>query len=225
MGCVPVDSECDEGEEPRHQVAIGRGFWLGRSEVTVGAYGRFVEEMRLWMPEAPDFDATWSRKDRPIVQATWHEANAYCKWAGGRLPTEAEWEYAARGGRQGQVYPWGNTIGRERANYGRGEDEAAEDSDVPAASSPTCSFAVTGHGLCDMSGNASEWVADWYDAAYYQRSPSEDPQGPATGEEGVVRGGSWSHGPRLLRSSARFSVARGLRRSSFGFRCALEAIP
>ncbi len=226
MGCVRGDDECDEAEKPRHEVTITRGFWLGKSEVTVGAYERFVQAMQLWMPEAPDYDAGWLAKDGPMVQVTWYEAKAYCEWAGDRLPTEAEWEYASRGGRQGQLYPWGNTISREQAHYredgGVGEPPGGEDPwENP---SPVCSFAVTGWSLCDMGGNVAEWVADRNDADYYKRSPARDPKGPPSGEEGIARGGSRFGGSRFLRNSFRFPLGRDYRRRSIGFRCALEGI-
>jgi len=92
MGCVPTDSECDAREKPRHPVTIGRGFWLGRTEVTVAAYRRFAAATGRPMPTAPDFNQGWLHDTHPMVKVTWHDATAYCGWTEGRLPTEAEWE-------------------------------------------------------------------------------------------------------------------------------------
>ena len=119
MGCVPSDSDCDDEEHPRHRVQITRDFWIGRTEVTVGAYEKFAAFHRLEMPLAPDFNQNWQFKEHPISRVTWDEADAYCTWTWGRLPTEAEWEYAARGGEEGLKYPSGQDIGKKDANYGR----------------------------------------------------------------------------------------------------------
>ena len=103
MGCVPDDEECDEDEKPLHFVEISRGFRMARAQTTVRAYQRFVAATEEEMPEAPFFNLAWQEKDHPIVRAKWAQADAFCQWAGGRLPTEAEWEYAARGGEEGFI--------------------------------------------------------------------------------------------------------------------------
>ena len=139
------------------------------------------------MPEAPDFNPNWKEVTHPIVKVTWHEAEAYCKWAGGRLPTEAEWEYAARGGKEGLKYPWGNGVTHDDANFaGTGGRDNRKNT------APVESFPPNGYGLYDMAGNVWEWVADWYDEDYYESlpedSPSLDPLGPSTSRKVRVLG-------------------------------------
>ena len=212
MGCVPSDSDCDDEEHPRHRVQITRDFWIGRTEVTVGAYEKFAAFHRLEMPLAPDFNQNWQFKEHPISRVTWDEADAYCTWTWGRLPTEAEWEYAARGGEEGLKYPSGQDIGKKDANYGRNV----------GGTSAVGSYPPNGFGLHDMAGNVWEWCADWYEGTYYKNSRSEDPQGPATGDPRVFRGGSWLDDPEYLRSSGRVRWAPQPRDFSVGFRCTRE---
>jgi formylglycine-generating enzyme required for sulfatase activity len=118
MGATPGDTKAGADEKPRHLVRISKGFWLGETPVTVASYQRFVTEKGLAMPSAPGFNPAWRQQDHPVVRVTWDQAQAYCEWAGGRLPTEAEWEYAARGGQDGLTYPWGNDVTPANANYG-----------------------------------------------------------------------------------------------------------
>ena len=124
MGAVPGDSEARDDESPRHLVTITRGFWMCRTEVTVRAYRQFCEETDRSMPLAPPFNPGWCNQDHPIVFVTWHDAVAYCEWAGVRLPTEAEWEYAARGGQEGWIYVWGNNRLRNGVRQANVRDEA-----------------------------------------------------------------------------------------------------
>ncbi len=196
MGCSAGDRECWADEKPSHEVTISKGFWFGQTHVTVGAYKRFASATGREMPSEPWFNPAWANGDLPVVNVTWDDAQAYCEWAGGRLPTEAEWEYAARAGRAEPRYT-SDEIGEKRANP---------------------------WGLFDMLGNVGEWVSDWYDPNYYQRSPSNDPQGRATGQERVLRNGAWmSSGTWYNRVSYRMKTLPSVRRDLVGFRCARQA--
>ena len=125
MGCVPDDSECYLRERPRHPVTIEQPYWVGQTEVPVKAYERFVKATDRAMSTEPrglkGFNDRWEKKQHPMVKVTWDDARAYCDWVAGRLPTEAEWEYAARGGQDGLKYPWGNERSHEEANLWRSD--------------------------------------------------------------------------------------------------------
>ena len=207
MGCSPGDSECDEAERPPHEVTISNGFWIGQTEVTVGAFKRFVAATERMMPPAPDFNKNWADNNMPMVYVHWRDAQAYCKWAGGRLPTEAEWEYAARGGSKAARYGNLEDIAWDAGNSGHGVHDVGKKR-------------PNGFGLYDMLGNVLEWVNDWYDLWYYKHSTPQDPLGPPTGKERVQRGGSFLSDPPQVRVSARLKYDPNYRNSSFGFRCA-----
>src|SRR5208282_6023750 len=154
MGCSPGDRECQPDEKPSHEVTITKDFWIGQTEVTVGAYKRFIAATGREIHAAPSFNQDWANENLPIVSVTWDESRDYCVWAGGRLPTEAEWEYAARGG-------------SKQARYGSLAEIA---SSSPYGSLPrgVGQKRANDFGLFDVMGNASEWVNDWYDEKYYQ---------------------------------------------------------
>ncbi len=210
-------------ERPAHRVSLG-SFYIAQYPVTNAQYRQFVLDTGHRTPYLDDARAereNWDqernlppagREDHPVVLVSWHDAQAYCVWAGGRLPTEAEWESAARGGLAGEPYPWGDGINRELANY-----------DNRAGTTPVGSYPSNPYGLYDMAGNVWEWVADWYDPHYYAVSPTEDPQGPATGTVKVLRGGAWLLFPEFCRVSYRFRNNPNFRFNLIGFRLAKSA--
>jgi serine/threonine-protein kinase len=212
MGCSPSDSECYDDEKPAHQVTITRGFWIGQTPVTVGAYKGFARATARQMPLlAPNFNNGWTNENMPIVNVTWNDAQAYCGWMGGRLLTEAEWEYAARGG---------NT----KARYGPIDEIAWYGNNSGGQTHDVGQKRPNGFGLHDMLGNVWQWVNDWYNERYYQSSPSQDPPGPTSGQYRVLRGGSWVSNPTGVRVSYRdrFNPAYRYVSNVFGFRCGGE---
>ena len=216
-------------ERPAHTVTLD-AYYIDRYEVTLSLYRKFLEEGNHDAPPTWDAEAATSVGDRPAIGMRWESAAAYCRWAGKRLPTEAEWEKAARG-TDGRRYPWGEMQPFvDIANYNRGM----------WVSEAVTLMAVTGglegmsvrHGLKEggkspfgvshMAGNAAEWVADWYERDYYHKSPGRNPSGPMTGEKRVLRGGSWADVPSALRATARFSAEPNFEDRTVGFRCATD---
>jgi formylglycine-generating enzyme required for sulfatase activity len=161
------------------------------------------------MPQAPIFNKDWTHENMPIVNVTWDEAEAYCGWMGGRLPTEAEWEYAARGGTTKEHYGPLDDIAWYRQNSGLQPHAVAQKR-------------ANRFGLYDVLGNVWEWVYDRYDQNYYQSSPSQDPPGPADGHLRVVRGGSFNDPPNFVRLSRRTWGSPADRCHDYGFRCTWE---
>jgi len=209
MGCSPGDSECYVDEKPAHRVTITKGFWMGQTEVTVGAYRRFVASTGAQMPAAPDFNEGWHNQDMPIVNVTWDDATAFCGWAGGRLPTEAEWEYAAR-------------AGSTEARYGPIDEVAWYANNSDGKTHEVAQKRPNAWNLYDTLGNVWEWVDDRYGKNYYAASPERDPRGPDSGDGRVLRGGSWSNYPRVVRVSFRYWINPGLRGNYGRFRCGGE---
>lgn len=207
-------------ERPVHQVFV-KAFALAQHSVTNDQYERFVRETGHRAPYLDDPRAesdNWNQEKRtyppgrahhPVVLVSWRDAQEYCEWAGGRLPTEAEWEKAARGGLRGKLYPWGDDIDPSLANY-----------DNRDGTTPVGSYPPNGYGLYDMAGNVWEWVSDWYDATYYRRSLQQNPQGPEKGTVRVLRGGAWLLFPQFCRAAYRFRNSPDFRFNLIGFRLA-----
>jgi sulfatase modifying factor 1 len=172
-----------------------------------------------------DSDAPQDRLDHPVTLVRWEDAIAYCAWLSGatgrmiRLPTEAEWEKAARGGVEGKRYPWGDSIDRQKANFL--DDPSAK---TGQGTTPCRSFAANAYGLFDMAGNVWEWVQDWHSVSYYATSPLHAPAGPREGTLRVVRGGSWlASDTRMLSCSHRHKVPPDTYSYGIGFRVACSA--
>ena len=206
----------DEGtsdNQPVHEVYLD-AFWMDKHEVTLGQYQQFVEETGF------DTKGSGESEDHAVTDVDWYDAQAYCEWAERRLPTEAEWEKAARGGLEGKKYPWGNEdpvciSGSENGARFNDHDQCDD-----LGTAPVMSYAPNGYGLYDMAGNAWEWIFDWYGKDYYGTSPSENPRGPVSGNEVVLRGGSWIHDAYPLRTAHRDRNPRSEADHDVGFRCA-----
>lgn len=206
----------DPDEAPAHTVYLD-GFWIDRTEVTNAAFQKCVAAGACSRP----LNASNSREsyfnnpafaDYPVVYMNYYDAEAYCRWVGKRLPTEAEWEKAARG-TDGRRWPWGDTFDPTKLALGPGDDTAPVGSN-PAGASP--------YGVLDMAGNVLEWVADWYAPDYYAQSPPNNPQGPETGVDNVLRGGRWWDAEYDLRTTKRWHFGSNTRNPSLGFRCARD---
>jgi formylglycine-generating enzyme required for sulfatase activity len=190
----------ESGEKTAHEVILN-AYYIGKYEVTNRQYKAFIELTGLKPPTTwEDGNFPEQVADHPVTGITWEDAYAYCDWLSDfskkkyRLPMEAEWERAARGGLTGMKFPWGNDINKLRANYGKNYSEGT----TPAGKIKPNEF-----GICDMAGNVAEWVADWYSEEYYGQSPKENPKGPDSGSKKVVRGGSWRDDAEDIRVSVR----------------------
>ncbi len=206
-----------DDQSPAHEVTLD-AFRLDQTEVTNAQYDGCVAAGVCEEDEYPR-DREVNGDAQPVVGVSWYDALAYCSWVGGRLPTEAEWEYAARGP-ENRTYPWGDEPWVGAANCS--EKDCA---DGFKATSPVGSFpqGASWVGALDMAGNAWEWVNDWYRGGYYGWSPAENPPGPETGQAKVLRGGSWEYNWANLRSSNRDGATPGFRNTHVGFRCASDA--
>lgn len=230
---MPWSAAAFDDEGPAHMVMLD-AFLIDKQEVSNRHYGEFMKATRHPAPAYWD-DPRLNTPEQPVVGVNWYDAKAYCEWRGKRLPTEAEWEKAARGP-AGSLYPWGNTFDETRVNFGKRADATAPVTAYPQGASY--------YGVLNMAGNVFEWVADWYDPHYYGRhDTSVNPTGPAkpiwlggtgtyvdrltVGEKRVIRGGSWIAPEGTTRATHRFwnhplnnSYGVGL-----GFRCAQTAPP
>ncbi len=241
MGSEATDAEVNE--QPVHTVSVD-AFYMDKYEVTVGQYKAFIQATGH---RAPDWDlvAEYSPTDKhPIVDVTWHDAMAYAAWAGKRLPTEAEWEKAARGGLSGQTYPWGdaapngtqcNFADRNLAfDWANWADETADDGYEYTA--PVGRYPANGYGLYDMVGNVWEWCLDEWDSDFYASSPRDNPFSGGTITEvinnfthvknlRVLRGGSWYSNARGVRVASRGGDSPANPDLNDGFRCARAVSP
>ena len=211
MGCnEQVDRQCQADEKPYHKVYLD-AFYIDKFDVTQGQYNECVSSGRC---TANKQENGFTGPDQPVVMVRWEDASTYCQWAGKRLPTEAEWEKAARG-TDGRIYPWGNDLDASKASYGK--DLKSGGSTTPVGYYPS---SASPYGALDMAGNVWNWVADWYDGSYYKSSPDRNPKGPASGRGRVLRGGSWFSDATSLRASLRSGPTPDARLNSLGFRCA-----
>jgi Tol biopolymer transport system component len=205
-----------EVELPQHSVALD-GFWLDRTEVTNAQYALCVEAGQC-QPSRLANDEAYNQDDSPVAGIPWADAADYCTWAAGRLPTEAEWEYAARGP-EGSIFPWGEAFDCTGGNLDEKITGCDEGYDGP---SPVGSFpdGASWCGALDLAGNVWEWVADFYGP--YPAEQQENPTGPATGTERLLRGGSWGYLPAFVRTAYRYPVPPDADYLAVGFRCALS---
>lgn len=226
MGVPAGDRDGGRDEYPRHEVYLD-AFYIDKYEVTNGRYLAFVKATGHRVPQNPKNPTRnlWqgvaiseSLTDRPVINVDWYDAEAYCKWAGKRLPTEAEWEKAAKG-TEDRRFPWGNVEPTAKhLNYNQqwiGEKTLMPVGSYEAGKSP--------YGAYDMAGNVWEWVADWYDPSYYEKSPAKNPKGPATGTHKVIRSSGWQVETPLVRIFTRVKSDPTTRNESTGFRCAKDA--
>lgn len=261
MGAAETDAAADEDEKPQRRIRIGKPFYLGAFEVTVGQFGKFVADTGyqtqaektgggavvdfntgkvVVKPELnwknPGFPQT---EEHPVVQVSWNDAVAYCRWladregATYRLPTEAEWEYACRAGTTTRFYSGDDEQGlRQVANIADGalNDHrairwASSWDDGYAFSAPVGKFQPNAFGLHDMHGNVWEWCSDWYSGKTYKNGEATDPKGPSTGTVRVVRGGAWYYRPQDNRATFRYRARPDLRDFLTGFRVVRETEP
>ena len=215
------DGQSDE--KPVHTVYLD-GYYISKYEITNKQYKQFCDKTGRSYPRSPKFNRRLfgmnnyftSYPNYPVVCVSWNDAAAYCKWAGLRLPTEAEWQKGSRG-TDGRKYPWGNeSPGTNKANY----DPGTNDADGYYYTSPVGNYSsgASPYGLMDMAGNVWEWCNDWYGEDYYSKSPKNNPKGPSSGSYRVLCGGSWYNLDNFIRSSYRFNNFPTINWYNLGFR-------
>ncbi len=212
MGSTGVNEKILGSETPQHSVYLD-GYWTYKMEVTVSQYRKFCEATGLkydWEVRKPEYG--WL-DNFPMVNVDWSESRAYCQWAGGDLPTEAQWEKAARG-MDGGIYPWGDEWNPLRCVNSTGNQRSSplEVGTYKKGASP--------YGVYDMAGNVWEWCRDWYEQCYYDDAPNNNPTGPASGQKRVMRGGSWRDTyPHVFRCAFRLFSTPGFSVNCTAFRC------
>lgn len=233
MGSVKrTDRNAYPAELPQRRVWLD-AYDIDKYELTALQYLKFVvatdrQPLLDWRYDGGNFQESMAH--HPVMHVTWFDADAYCKWAGKRLPTEAEWEKAARG-EDGRIFPWGNQMaGLTRANYGRtGLSGPVRDRPErlllypPIISVDKYENSVSPYGLHQMAGNVAEWVADWYDREYYKSAPNRNPKGPDSGTHRAFRGGGWIDSTPTVRAAQRNGSPPETKMNWLGFRCARDA--
>jgi formylglycine-generating enzyme required for sulfatase activity len=217
MGSNPNDAGAESDEYNQRTVTL-EAFWIDKYEVTNAQYalcmadGACQLQSNLGSDKRSAYYNDPQYTDFPVIWVSWNDASAYCAWAGRRLPTEAEWEKAARGENR-QTYPWGNQAPTcELANFNNCKGDTTAVGSYPAGAGP--------YGALDMAGNVLEWVRDWYGKIYYKTGSSENPTGPSSGQYRVHRGGAWNDYVFEVRAAERDNRDPTLRRDFIGFRCA-----
>jgi iron(II)-dependent oxidoreductase len=226
-----VDRNAYAAEMPQRKVYLD-AYDIDKFEVTTVQFLKFVlasnrDPLIDWQYDGGNFQEEMA--NHPVMHVSWSDADAYCKWAGKRLPTEAEWEKAARG-EDGRIYPWGNQpAGLSRSNFGRtGLSGPVRDRPErlllypPIISVDKYDNAVSPYGVFQMAGNVSEWVADWYEPKYYATAPDKNPKGPETGTQRAFRGGSWIDSTPTVRAAQRNGTDPNTKMNWIGFRCARD---
>jgi iron(II)-dependent oxidoreductase len=227
-----VDKLAYQTEVPQRKVYLD-AYEIDKFEVTTVQFLKFVLATNRpplidWRYDGGNFQE--SMASHPVMHVSWYDADAYCRWAGKRLPTEAEWEKAARG-TDGRIYPWGNQpAGLSRANFGRsGLSGPVRDRPErlmlypPIISVDKYDNGVSPYGVYQMAGNVAEWVADWYDKDYYKHAPERNPKGPDTGTQRGFRGGGWIDSTPSVRAAQRNGTDPNTKMNWLGFRCARDA--
>src|SRR5437868_14652453 len=206
-----------DNERPLHRVWIDV-FLLAACQVTNADYANFLGATSA-LPPPLWTDTNFNHPEQPAVAVSWFEAVKYCDWLSAtsgrnyRLPTEAEWERAARGGLDGKLFPWGNDPPQSLPDYAQRWQSGPE---------PVARYTPNGYGLYDICDNVHEWCSDWFAAEYYSVSPERNPRGPATGQRRASRGGSWRHHIKVSRCAARSSIPPQFQYADYGFRVASD---